>query len=79
MTSVACSICTCTFSQTLVALLSEKSRTPETQSVISVVIFVVGYWVVYFALRTAALKRALASSAKTLGAIHINCGRAAIA
>lgn len=51
MTSVACSICTFTLSQTLLALLSEKSRTAETQSVISVAIFVVGYWLVYFALR----------------------------
>ena len=52
MTSVACSICTFTLSQTLLALLSETSITAETQSVISVAIFVVGYWLVYFALRT---------------------------
>jgi hypothetical protein len=51
MTSVACSICTFTLSQALLASITEKSRTPETQSIVSVGIFVVGYWVVYFALR----------------------------
>lgn len=52
ITSVACSVCTFTISQTLLVLLGRDDSTPELQSVVSVAIFVVGYWVVYFALRT---------------------------
>lgn len=51
ITSVACSVCTFTISQTLLVLLRRDDVTPELQSVISVAIFVVGYWAVYFALR----------------------------
>lgn len=51
MTSVACSVCTFTISQTSLVLLRRDDLTPELQSVISVAIFVVGYWVVYFTLR----------------------------
>jgi len=51
ITSVTCSVCTFTISQTLLVLLGRDDSTPELQSVVSVAIFVVGYWVVYFALR----------------------------
>lgn len=51
LTSVSCSVCTFGLSQSLLVLFRESCRSPEIQSVISVAIFVVGYWVVYFALR----------------------------
>jgi len=65
VTSVGCSVCTFTISQTLLMLLSGKKSTPELQSVLSVAIFVVGYWAVYFALR-ARIHRTLVRS----GAMH---------
>jgi hypothetical protein len=53
LTSLICSVCTCITSQALLALLGEAGRAPEVQSALSVGIFVVGYWVVYFVARGA--------------------------
>jgi hypothetical protein len=52
VTSVACSLCTCLVSQTIIFVCTSEARTPEIQSGLSVAIFVFGYWAVYFSLRT---------------------------
>jgi hypothetical protein len=52
VTSLCCSFCTFGVSQALLAWSNDERRSPELQSVISLAIFVVGYWVVYFALRS---------------------------
>jgi hypothetical protein len=51
-TSLACSVCTCAVSQCLLCITGGAASSPEIQSVISVSVFIVGYWVVYFAIRT---------------------------
>jgi hypothetical protein len=50
-TSLACSVCTCVVSQCLLAATGSAAHSPEMQSAVSVSIFVVGYWIVYFAIR----------------------------
>lgn len=51
-TSLACSVCTCAVSQCLLSITGGAASSPEIQSIVSVSIFVVGYWIVYFAIRT---------------------------
>jgi hypothetical protein len=51
-TSLACSVCTFTLSQSLLFIAGGAASSPEIQSVISVSIFIVGYWLVYFAIRS---------------------------
>lgn len=51
LTSLTCSLCTCAMSQLSLSALGDTARSPEAQTVLSLAIFVVGYWVVYFALR----------------------------
>jgi hypothetical protein len=51
LTSLCCSLCTCLVSQLSLSALGDATRSPEMQAALSVSIFVVGYWVVYFALR----------------------------
>ncbi|MFN4894884.1 MAG: hypothetical protein ACK5GN_11565 [Pseudomonadota bacterium] len=51
VTSLVCSLCTCVMSQLSLSALGDTANSPETQTVVSVAIFVVGYWVVYLVLR----------------------------
>jgi hypothetical protein len=51
VTSLACSVCTCALSQYVLVATEGTVRSPEIQSVVSVSIFIVGYWIVYFGIR----------------------------
>lgn len=61
LTSLVCSLCTCAMSQLSLSVLGGMARSPEAQTVLSVAIFIVGYWVVYFALRRHVQRHLLAT------------------